>query len=151
PRAPSRWRTRSPGLHAERSASRRHEPPDRTLTSVGTAWHYATGCMTENGHISTIADIARLAGVSKSTVSRALNDSPLIGVETQDRIRSLAREHRFRMNVPARRLSLKQSNAVALVSYAYSADSGIPDAFMLEIMSGISAALHANDYDLLMI
>ena len=31
---------------------------------------------------NTIADIARLAGVSKSTVSRALNDSPLIGVET---------------------------------------------------------------------
>jgi DNA-binding LacI/PurR family transcriptional regulator len=107
--------------------------------------------MKENGHISTIADIARLAGVSKSTVSRALNDSPLIGVETKDRIRSLAREHRFRMNVPARRLSLKQSNTVALVSYAYSADSGIPDAFMLEIMGGISAALHASDYDLLMI
>lgn len=101
--------------------------------------------------INTIADIARLAGVSKSTVSRALNDSPLIGSETKERVRALAREHDFRMNVPARSLSLRQSHAVALVSYAYSVDSVVPDAFMLEMMGGISSALHANDYDLLVI
>ena len=102
-------------------------------------------------NVNTIADIARLAGVSKSTVSRALNDSPLIGAETKERIRALARDHDFRINVPARRLSLKQSHAVALVSYAYTANSAVPDAFMLEIMSGVSTALHENDYDLLVI
>jgi DNA-binding LacI/PurR family transcriptional regulator len=101
--------------------------------------------------IHTIADIARVAGVSKSTVSRALNDSPLIGVETKERIRAIAREHRFQMNAPARRLSLKQSHAIALVTYGYQAESSVPDSFMLEIMSGISSALHANDYDLLII
>ena len=42
--------------------------------------------------VRTIADIARLAGVSKSTVSRALNDSPLIGDETKARIQRLAQE-----------------------------------------------------------
>jgi DNA-binding LacI/PurR family transcriptional regulator len=99
----------------------------------------------------TIADIARLAGVSKSTVSRALNDSPLIGPETKERIRAIAREHRFQMNAPARRLSLKRSNAIALVSYEYSAESAVPDAFMLELMSGISSALRENDYDLLVV
>jgi DNA-binding LacI/PurR family transcriptional regulator len=99
----------------------------------------------------TIADIARLAGVSKSTVSRALNDSPLIGAETKERIRAIAREHRFQMNAPARRLSLKQSNAIALVSYEYQANSAVPDAFMLELMSGISSALRDNDYDLLIV
>jgi DNA-binding LacI/PurR family transcriptional regulator len=99
--------------------------------------------------VHTIADIARLAGVSKSTVSRALNDSPLIGAETKERIRAIARQHRFQMNVPARRLSLKQSHAVALVTYAYKADFSMADVFMLEIISGISGALHANDYDLL--
>ncbi len=35
------------------------------------------------GRKPTLADVARLAGVSKSTVSRALNDSPLIGAETK--------------------------------------------------------------------
>jgi DNA-binding LacI/PurR family transcriptional regulator len=101
--------------------------------------------------VHTIADIARLAGVSKATVSRALNDSPLIAAETKERIREIAREHRFQMNVPARRLSLQQSHTVAFVTYAYKADSAVPDAFMLEILSGVSSALHANDYDLLVI
>jgi DNA-binding LacI/PurR family transcriptional regulator len=101
--------------------------------------------------VRTIADIARLAGVSKSTVSRALNDSPLIGVETKDKIRSIAREHDFQMNVPARSLSLKQSNAIALVTYADASDSGLADAFMLELMGGISAALHEHGYDLLIV
>ncbi len=101
--------------------------------------------------VHTIADIAALAGVSKSTVSRALNDSPLISDETKERIREIAREHRFQMNDPARRLSLKQSHVVALVTYAYKADSAVPDTFMLEIMSGVSAGLHAGAYDLLVI
>jgi DNA-binding LacI/PurR family transcriptional regulator len=101
--------------------------------------------------VHTIADIARLAGVSKSTVSRALNDSPLIGIETKAKIRAIASQHRFQMNVPARRLSLKQSHTVALVTYAYKADEANADVFMLEIMSGISSALHAHDYDLLVI
>ena len=51
--------------------------------------------------VKTIADIARLAGVSKSTVSRALNDSSLIGTETKDRIRALAKQYKFQLNAPA--------------------------------------------------
>jgi DNA-binding LacI/PurR family transcriptional regulator len=101
--------------------------------------------------VQTIADIARIAGVSKSTVSRALNDSPLIGAETRERIQAIAREHRFQMNEPARRLSLKQSEAIALVTYGYKTDSAVPDTFMLELMSGISMALHEDGYDLLVI
>jgi DNA-binding LacI/PurR family transcriptional regulator len=106
--------------------------------------------MTE-AKVRTIADIACLAGVSKSTVSRALNDSPLIGDDTKARIRTIAREHRFQMNDPARRLSRKQSNVVALVTYPYRPELSVPHAFVLEIMTGISAGLHANDYDLLLI
>ena len=107
--------------------------------------------MAQDAPVQTIADIARIAGVSKSTVSRALNDSPLIGAETKERIREIAQEHHFQMNDPARRLSLKQSNVVALVTYEYKASLAVPDAFMLEIMSGISAGLHANGYDMLVI
>jgi DNA-binding LacI/PurR family transcriptional regulator len=102
-------------------------------------------------HIKTIDDIARLAGCSKSTVSRALNDSPLIGVETKERIRTIAREHRFERNDSARRLSLGQSHVVALVTYDYSAKFAQPSPFALELMSGITAGLHANGYDLLVI
>ena len=101
--------------------------------------------------VNTIADIARLAGVSKSTVSRALNDSPLIGDETKQRVRALAEQHNFQINVPARRLSLKQSNTVAFVTYAYKKDFAVPDVFMLEIMGGISAGLHPSGYDMLIV
>jgi DNA-binding LacI/PurR family transcriptional regulator len=101
--------------------------------------------------VHTIADIAHLAGVSKSTVSRALNDSPLIKDETKDRIRLIAEQHDFQLNVPARRLSLQQSHTVAFVTYAYQKDFSVPDVFMLEIMSGISNGLNAGGYDMLVI
>jgi DNA-binding LacI/PurR family transcriptional regulator len=100
---------------------------------------------------TTIADIARIAGVSKSTVSRALNDSPLIGDETKGRIRAIAEEHQFQLNAPARRLRTKQSNAIAFVTYPYKMESGVPDVFLLEMMSGASGALHAEGYDLLVV
>jgi DNA-binding LacI/PurR family transcriptional regulator len=101
--------------------------------------------------VRTIADIARLAGVSKSTVSRALNDSPLIGEETKARIRSLAREHNFQINAPARRLSMKQSRTIAFVTHAYHKDFSVADLFGLEIMGGISSGLASREYDLLVI
>ena len=107
--------------------------------------------MTTSEPVQTIADIARLAGVSKSTVSRALNDSPLIAADTKERIHAIARQHHFQMNVPARRLSTRRSHAVAFVTYTYKAHSSVPDAFMLELQSGVSGALHALDYDLLVV
>jgi DNA-binding LacI/PurR family transcriptional regulator len=94
---------------------------------------------------TTIADIARIAGVSKSTVSRALNDSPLIGVETRERIQAIAEEHDFRMNAAAQRLSRGQSRVVGLNA------KGKPDMFMLEIMGGITSALHELGFELLVL
>ncbi|HET9911078.1 MAG TPA: LacI family DNA-binding transcriptional regulator [Anaerolineales bacterium] len=101
--------------------------------------------------VRTIADIARLAGVSKSTVSRALNDSPLIGEETKARIRSLAREHDFQINARAQRLSMKQSRTIAFVTHAYHKDFSVADLFGLEILGGISSGLASRGYDLLVI
>jgi DNA-binding LacI/PurR family transcriptional regulator len=100
--------------------------------------------------VKTIADIARLAGVSKSTVSRALNDSSLIGDETKERINRIAKENNFQINIPARRLSMKQSNTIAFVTHAYYKDFSIADLFTLEILSGLTNALYQNHYDLLM-
>jgi len=101
--------------------------------------------------VKTIADVARLAGVSKSTVSRALNDSPLIAEETKVRIRAIAQEHAFQVNAPARRLSLKESRTIAFVTHCYHKEFSVADLFGLEIMGGISSGLHANGYDMLVI
>lgn len=101
--------------------------------------------------VHTIADIARLAGVSKSTVSRALNDSPLIKEETRARIRAIAREHNFRLNAPARQLSLQQSRTIAFVTHAYHPEFSVEDLFGLEIMGGVSRGLYASGYDMLVV
>jgi DNA-binding LacI/PurR family transcriptional regulator len=113
--------------------------------------------------VKTIADIARIAGVSKATVSRALNDSTLVSAETRERIREIARQHGFEMNATARSLSRRQSNVVALATYPYEpfgpsesspgfiAGDKLPDTFVLELMSGLFAGLHTHGYDLLVI
>ena len=100
--------------------------------------------------VKTIADLARLAGVSKSTVSRALSDSPLIGAHTKQKIRALADSHRFRLNLPARRLSLRRSNTIAFVSQACYKGSTEADPFTLEMLGSLTSALHVKGYDLLM-
>lgn len=98
--------------------------------------------------VRTLEDIARLANVSKSTVSRALNDSPLISPETRAHIQAIAREQDFCLNVTARNLSLRQSHTVAFV--APSAEVFYAeDLFGLELLSGIGNALHALGYELL--
>jgi len=107
--------------------------------------------LSESARIQTISDIARLAGVSKSTVSRALNDSPLIGRETKDRIRLIAQEHRFALNEPARRLSRGQSNVAGLVMFGNPGGHYTPDMFMLELMGGISTGLLEEGYELLVV
>ena len=101
--------------------------------------------------VKTLADLAELAGVSKSTVSRALNDSPLIGEETKSRIRTLARQHNFQINAPARQLSMKQSRTIAFVTHAYHKDFSVADLFGLEILGGVSNGLAQQAYDLLII
>jgi DNA-binding LacI/PurR family transcriptional regulator len=99
----------------------------------------------------TIDDIARLAGVSKSTVSRALNDSSLISRETKDRIREIAKAHNFHINAPARRLSLRQSRTVAFASCPFQDDFTVADQFGLEIMSGVGRGLSELGYDMLVV
>jgi DNA-binding LacI/PurR family transcriptional regulator len=100
--------------------------------------------------VQTLEDIARIASVSKSTVSRALNDSPLIKPETKERIQAIARQLDFRINAPARNLSLRQSHTVAYVTHAYDMECfSMDDLFGLEIMGGISHGLSTLGYDML--
>jgi len=101
--------------------------------------------------VKTIEDIAKLANVSKSTVSRALNDSSLINPETRDRIKAIAEEHNFCMNLPARNLSRRQSCTVGFVTHSHQCGFTVEDMFGLEIMSAIGSGLDELNYDLLLI
>ncbi len=101
--------------------------------------------------VKTIADIAKIAGVSKSTVSRALSNSPLISEETRNRIQTIAQQYNYQVHQPARSLSLKQTNTIAFVTHGYYGDICVEDLFLLEMLGAISKALALKGYDLLMV
>lgn len=65
--------------------------------------------------MTTIKDIAQRAGVSYSTVSKALNNSPLVKKETKEKILTLAKELGYEPNYAAQQLVSKQSKVIGLI------------------------------------
>jgi DNA-binding LacI/PurR family transcriptional regulator len=98
-----------------------------------------------------MADLARLAGVSKITVSRALADSPLVNVNTRARVQELAREHGYKLNVNARNLRLRRSHTVAvIVEMKPTSDRTMWDPYPLTLLGGISQELTSAGYSVLL-
>lgn len=64
---------------------------------------------------TTMADLARLAGVAKITVSRALAGSASVRPELRRRIEELANEHGYRINASAQSLRLQRTDSIAAV------------------------------------
>lgn len=98
-----------------------------------------------------MADLARLAGVSKSTVSRALSDSPLIPAETKERIVALAREHNYRLNKKARNFRTKETLTIAvLIPDTEEKDWRMSDPFFLQLLGSIADTLDDKTHELLL-
>ena len=91
-----------------------------------------------------IKDIAKAAGVSHPTVSRALSDSPLISEETKVRIQRLAQEMGYSPNALARGLVTRQTYSVGVVV------TTIADPFVAEIVQGIEATAHDHGYTVIL-
>ena len=107
--------------------------------------------MDEQGRVRNITDLARLAGVSPGTVSRALADSQLIAKKTRERIQALAREHDFRPNVMARNLRIKRAGAIGvLIPLGHETGQHISDPFFMTLLGQLADALTERGHDLLL-
>ena len=98
----------------------------------------------------TMADLARLAGVNVSTVSRALSDSPLVKPETKAEILRIAGEIGYSVNVAARHLRRQSSEAIGIViPLTPDSEQTISDPFFLEMVGAVSEAAADHGYDLI--
>jgi LacI family transcriptional regulator len=84
----------------------------------------------------TIKDIAKLANVSHTTVSRALNDSPLINPETKEKIRLLAAQLNYTPNYNAKSLVLDRSYNLGL--FFSTLHTGTSAVFLYEAIKGVN-------------
>ena len=91
-------------------------------------------------HRPSIKDIARIAGVSPSTVSRALADSPRVSLATRQRIQALARELNYTPSLAARSLVMGSSPIIGVISPTLS------DPYIASVMKGLEEASHEAGY-----
>jgi DNA-binding LacI/PurR family transcriptional regulator len=117
-------------------------------------WYTATGLIKPvalafiGGELSakravTIRDVARAAGVSPGTVSRAINNSPLVNPQTRDRILQVVQELHYSPNLAARRLSVGKTLTIAVIVPFFTRPS------VSERLNGVVSALSDSQYDLL--
>lgn len=98
--------------------------------------------MKDKAHVS-LKDLAEELGVSVSTVSRALKDSPEIGEEMRERVKKLARERNYRPNPFAMSLLRNNPRIIGII---------VPDIvthFYSSIISGINDVARKNHYSVI--
>jgi DNA-binding LacI/PurR family transcriptional regulator len=99
---------------------------------------------------ATSLDIAHRAGVSQSTVSRALRDSSLVNKETRDKIQAIAKELNYKVDKNASNLRRQHSLTLALLLFEDpTSDDSLINPFFLSMLGSITKASAKAGYDLL--
>ncbi|WP_343227220.1 LacI family DNA-binding transcriptional regulator [Pseudoxanthomonas sp. PXM03] len=122
-------------------------PPAKRKRRTGTA----TTALPSPGDHLTMADLAKVAGVSAITVSRALRDSPLVNAETRARVREVAQQYGYAFNVSARNLKLRRSMTVAVVvEMKPTVERQMSGPYPLDLLGGITQELTTTGYSVLL-
>jgi len=94
-----------------------------------------------------LAHLANHLGMSKTTVSRALNGYPEVNVRTRERVLKAAKEVGYQPNPMARSLALGRTNVFGIIYPLLPTDLGDP--MFLDVVAGMSAALEEVNKNLI--
>lgn len=92
---------------------------------------------------ATLYDVSRLSGVSIATVSRVINNSPLVKDDTRDRVNQAMRTLGFRPSHAARALAGHQTKTMGVIL------PDISSGFYAQVLKGIDLELAKHDYHVL--
>jgi LacI family transcriptional regulator len=92
----------------------------------------------------TIKNIAELAGVSFSTVAKALRNDPLVNIKTRERIQKIAKEMNYYPNLLAKGLKNKKTKTIGIIL------NDLQSPFYAEIYKVIGDILNERDYTMLL-
>lgn len=90
-----------------------------------------------------VRDIARMAGVSPATVSRAINNHPTVGKEVREKVISLMNEKRYVPSVGRRQITN--------IAFAYADDISLGSPFDAALMHGMSECMERFEFDLMVL
>lgn len=91
----------------------------------------------------TIKEVAELAGVSKSTVSRVLNNKGYVSNEARQKIETVIKEHQYKPSAAAVSLSKQESSIIGVVI------PEIDNPFFGEVLKGITETADENGFSLI--
>lgn len=98
-----------------------------------------------------LSDLARLSGLSISTISRALSGHWSVAEGTRERIRDLAEAHGYRPNEMARNLRLQRTNAIGIAwPLGHAVGQHLTDPFFLSLLGHVADALVMHGYDIVL-
>ena len=101
--------------------------------------------------VRTITDLAKIAGVSAGTVSRALAGKSLVNDKTKERIQAIAREHGFQLNQMASRLRRQKTGVIGVaIPLGHDQRQQISDTFFMTLLGHLADELTEKGYDLML-
>ncbi len=103
----------------------------------------SSGGLTNSVGKITINDIARLSGVSKKTVSRVINQSPLLNAETRDKVQAIIDQHGYVPDPQARGLAFRRAFLIGLVYDNPNAQ------YVIDMQQGILDAVRGSGFELI--
>jgi LacI family transcriptional regulator len=104
----------------------------------------------ETGYMSTIKDIAKVAGVSVTTVSRALNGYSDVSEKTRKKIKRIAEELKYSPNTVARSLVTNKTKTIGLLVSGISRE-GAKDNIVLKVLTGVNEYCGEVGYDIILL